>query len=97
MTAIDPDLQKLIDESERLMAEAEGLTLDAVCRSQGADPHRVREVVQHLMVTEAQDKAQEELAQDRQDIQREVEAEAARRGLKKPAPAGMRRRLGQMV
>jgi len=27
MTAIDPDLQKLIDESERLMAEAEGLTL----------------------------------------------------------------------
>ncbi len=97
MPDIDPDIQKLLDESERLMDQAQQLSLDAVCRAQGVDPQGIRAAAQQLMTPEARQKAQEEIAQDRQDIASEVDMEATRRGLKKSAPAGVRRRFGNMV
>lgn len=98
MSTLDPDLQKLIDENDRLIAEAQQMTtFDKVCRAEGVDPERVRRAAASMMTPQLRAKADEELASELAEMKRDIEAESERRGLKKAATTGGRRRLGQMI
>lgn len=98
MTNTDPDLQKLIDQNDQLIAAAEQMqNFDKVCRAEGVDPQRVRRTAAAMITPQLRAKADEELANELAEQKREMDAEAERRGLKKAASTGSRRRLGQMV
>lgn len=98
MSAIDPELQKLIDQNDQLLAAAEQMqTFDKVCRAEGVDPERVRRTAAAMVTPALRAKADEELAQELTQMKQEIDAEAERRGLKKASTTGGRRRLGQMV
>ena len=94
MNPIDPDIQAIIDANERLMAQVEQFSFEKVCRDQGVDPQGILQAVAALSNPQVQAQVQSEIAQDRQDMQIEIEAEAERRGLKRPATTRPGRRVG---
>lgn len=98
MSDIDPDLQKLIDQNDQLIAAAEQIpTFNKVCQAEGVDPERVRKTATAMLTPQLRAKADEELAHELAQMKQEIDAEAERRGLKKASTTGGRRRLGQMI
>ncbi len=99
MTSIDPDIQKLIAENEKLIDQVQAFLFDNVCNAQGVDPARVRAAVAKLSDAKTQAQAAQEIAQDRAEVEQQIDAEATRRGLRRPgvATGGIRRRMGQML
>ncbi len=83
---IDPKIQDLIDSSERLIAEAQRHTLDGLCKEMDIDPERLRAFLAQHDSPESQDQAAQAIADDQLEVQREIDAEATRRGLLRPAP-----------
>lgn len=94
---MDPDIQAIIDANERLIAQVEQFSFDKICRDQGIDPQGILKAVALLSTPQVQAQVQEELAKDKQDMQIEIEAEADRRGLRRPTTTRPGRRVGMRI
>ena len=95
LNASDPAIQQLIAENNRLIElgrQAEQMGFEATCQRHGVDPAQLRQGINAQMTDALSEQIREALDQDRIDVQHEVDAEIDRRGLRKRAPQGVKRR-----
>lgn len=95
LNEIDPAIQQIIAENNRLIElalQAEQMGFDAICRDHGVDPAQLHQAINAQMTDALSEQIRETIEQDRIDVQREIDAEIDRRGLRKRAPQGVKRR-----
>jgi DNA-binding transcriptional MerR regulator len=90
---IDSSIQDLIDTSERLIEEAQQNSFDRLCRDMGIDAERFKAFLAQYDTPETREQAEQAIAEDRLEVEREIEAEMDRRGLRRPAPKARMRGL----
>ncbi len=80
------DIEQLIRDAEKLIAEAQSGGFEEWCQSQGLNPEKVRSQLAGELTPEAERQAKQLFEDDLADIAREVESRASALGLN-PAPA----------
>jgi len=94
---MDAQIQQLIAENEKLISQAQALTFDNVCKQQGVDPERVKKALSQVADEKSRKQAAEEIANDRAEVEQQIDMEVTRRGLRRATSGGIRRRMGQMI
>jgi hypothetical protein len=103
MTDFDPELQALIDTNERLIAEADRDSIESVAVGAGLDVETVNRI---LSLVQGNEKAREvsraesqaQIEADANELKHAIDAEIARRGLRRPnSGGGTRRSVRNMV
>lgn len=97
---MNPDIQRLIDESEKLVAQVQSASLDAWCMEQGLNRQKMSEVLAQHAPADAESRARAIFEEDLIDIQRELEAQSpslASPGTSAKASAARQRRRFSMV
>ncbi len=77
---MNPEIQRLIDESEKLVAQVQSGGLDAWCREQGLNRQKMSEVLAQHAPADAESRARAMFEEDLIDIQRDLDARS-------PSPA----------
>jgi len=77
-------LERVLDESERLLAEAKSSTFEAWCEQNGLDLDKVEAFLDKMITPELEAQAQEEFEQEMTRIRHAVDTQARQLGIAQP-------------